>query len=194
MKQFLEYCATHPNDRVRFVASDMMLALHSDASYLSEPESKIRAAGHFFLGKQNNESFNNGAIMTLSKTIKHVMSSSSEAETSAIFYNCKSALPLRFSLEEMGNERTKTPVTTDNTTACVLIKKTMIPKRSKSYDTRFNFLKCRETQNQFDLIWRKGILKRVDYHRKRHPTHHYIRKRGEYVVDMPLTEKESSQQ
>ena len=85
VNQFLDYCATHPNDRVRFVASDMMLTLHSDASYLSEPESKSRAAGHFFLGKQHNESFNNGAIMTLSKIIKHVMSSASETETAAIF-------------------------------------------------------------------------------------------------------------
>ena len=93
MKQFLDYCATHPNAGVRFVASDMMLALHPDASYLSEPESKSRAAGHFFLGKQNNESFNNGSIMTISKIIKHVMSSASEAETTATFYNCKAALP-----------------------------------------------------------------------------------------------------
>ena len=67
VKQFLDYCATHPNAGVRYVASDMMLALHSYASYLSDPESKSRAAGHFFLGKQNNESFNNGEIMTLSK-------------------------------------------------------------------------------------------------------------------------------
>ena len=50
----MDYCATHPNAGVRFVASDMMLALHSDASYLSELESKSRAAGKNFLGKQNN--------------------------------------------------------------------------------------------------------------------------------------------
>ena len=136
VKQFLHYCPSHPNADVRFVASDMMLALHSDASYLSDPESKSRAAGHFFLGKQNNESFNNGAIMTLSKIIKHVMLSTSEAETAAIFYNCKAALPLIVSLEEMGHEQHKTHVITDSTTACGLIKKTMIPKRAKSYDMR----------------------------------------------------------
>ena len=94
----------------------------------------------------------------------------------------------------MGHEQHKTPVTTDNTTACGLTKKTMIPKHAKSYDMRFNFLKYRETQNQFDLIWRKGTLNRADYHSKRDLTHHYIRKRGEYVVDMPLTEKQASQQ
>ena len=130
--------------------------------YLSEPESKSRAAGHFFLGKQNNECFNNGAIMTLSKIIKHVMSSASEAETASIFYNCKAALPLRVSLEEMGHEQPKEPVTTDNTTSHGLIKKTMIPKRTKSYNMRFNFLKCREAQNQFDLVWRKEKINRAD--------------------------------
>ena len=45
----------------------------------------------------------------------------------------------------------------------------------------------REAQNHFDLVWRKGKLNRADYHSKRHPTHHYIRKRIEYVMDMPLT-------
>ena len=131
----------------------MNVALQSDASYLSEPESKITEAGHFLLGKQHDEGFNNGAIMTLSKIIKHVMSSASDAETAAIFYNCKVALSLRVSLEEMGHEQQKTPVTTDNTTACGLIKKTMIPKRAKSYYMRFTFLKCREAQNQFDLFF-----------------------------------------
>ena len=147
VNQFLDYFATHPNSGVRFVASDMMSVLHSDASYLSDPESKSRVAGYFFLGKQNNESFNDGAIMTLSKIVKHVISSASEAETATIFYNCKESLPLRVSLEEMGHEQPKTSVTTDNTIPYGLIKKTMIPKRAKSYNMRFNFLKCREAQN-----------------------------------------------
>ena len=124
------------------------------------------------MGKQDNESFKNGAIMTLSKIIKHVISSASEAETAAIFYNYKADMPLRVPLEEMGHEQQKTPVTTDNTTACGLIMKTMIPKCAKSYDMRFNFLKCREAQHQFEPIWRKGALNRADYHSKRHPTHH----------------------
>ena len=95
VKQFLDYCATHPNAGVRFVASDMIMALHSDASYLSER--------HFYLGMKNDEAFENGAILTLSKIIKHVMSSASEAETAALFYNYKAATPLRVTLQEMGH-------------------------------------------------------------------------------------------
>ena len=85
--------------------------------------------------------------MKLSKIIKHVMSSASKEETAKLFYNFKAALPLRVSLEEMGHEQTKTPVTTDNKTSCGIIKKTMTQKRAKSYDMRFIFLKCREAQN-----------------------------------------------
>ena len=183
--QFLDYCATHPNAGVRFVASDMELALHSDASYLSEPNSKSRAAGHHFLTKRNDESFNNGAILTLSKIIKHVMTSASEAETAALFYNCKAAAPLRVTLMEMGHPQARTQVTTDNSAAAGLIKKTMIPKAAKSYDMRFNYLKCRQAQKQFDIVWRRGKDNRADYHSKRHPIRHYVNKRHEYVVDMP---------
>ena len=186
VKHFLDYCTTHPNAGVRFVASDMILALHSDASYLSEPNSKSRAAGHFFLSKRNDESFNNGAILTLSKIIKHVMSSASEAETAALFYNCKAAAPLRVTLMEMGHPQGRTLVTTDNSAAQGLIKNTMIPKAAKSYDMRFNYLKCRQAQRQFNIIWRRGKNNRADYHTKRHPTKHYVNKRHDYGVDMPL--------
>ena len=94
--------------------------------------------------------------MTLLKIIKHVLSSTPEAETAAaIVLNCKAALPLRVSLKKMGRLQPKTPVTTDNTTAVSLIQKTMIPKKSKSNDMRFNWSKCRESQGQFDHMWRQ---------------------------------------
>jgi len=162
VKQLLDYCATHPNAGVRFVASDMIMALHSDASYLSEPEAKSRAAGHFYLGMKNDEAFDNGAILTLSKIIKHVMSSASEAETAALFYNCKTATLLRVTLQEMGHPQPKTPVTTDNSTEQGLVNKTIVPNAEKSYDMRFNYLKCRQAQHQFDFIWRRGRNNKAD--------------------------------
>ena len=143
MKHFKDYFTTHPDSGVRFVASDMILALHSDASYNSEPKSKSRAAENYYISKLNDEKFNNGTVLALSKIIKHVMTSALEAKVASLFYNYKSDIPLRISLEEMGHHQPKTPVTTDNTTAQGLIAKTMILKRAKSYDMIFNFLKCR---------------------------------------------------
>ena len=33
----LNYAATHPNAKIRYTTSDMILHIHSDASYLSKP-------------------------------------------------------------------------------------------------------------------------------------------------------------
>ena len=178
---FLDYCATHPDAIVRYHASDMILALHSDASHLSEPLSKSRAAGHHYLTNKSDRDLDNGAILTLSKIIKHVMGSAGESEVAALYYNCKSALPTKVCLEEMGHEQPKTPAITDNSTAAGLINKTMTPKRAKAYDQRFNWLKCREAQKQFALIWKSGKLNRADYHTKRHPVNVYREKREDSV-------------
>ena len=110
------------------------------------------------------------------------MGSAGESEVAALYYNCKSAIPLRTALEEMGHEQPKTPAVTDNSTAAGLINKTMTPKRAKAYDQRFNWLKCREAQKMFHLIWKSGKLNRADFHTKKHPIHVYQGKRGDYVA------------
>jgi len=83
----------------------MILAVHTDVSYLSELGGKSRATGHFYLTNRNDEDFNNGAILTLSSIIKHVMSSASEAELAALYYGCKQAAPICITLEEMGHPK-----------------------------------------------------------------------------------------
>lgn len=45
MYHFLDYCANHPNAPIRFQASDMILKIQSDASYLSETEVRSRIGG-----------------------------------------------------------------------------------------------------------------------------------------------------
>ena len=178
---FLDYCHTHPDARVRFVASDMILTLHSDCSFNSEPGSKSRAAGHWYLSKEGNHNLNNGTIMTLSKIIKFVMSSAGEGEAATSYMNCKAALSLRVALEEMGHPQPQTPVIMDNTSAVRLAQNTITPKRSKAYDARVNWLKCREAQKQFKLIWESGKKNKADYHSKIHTTHEYQHKRKEHV-------------
>ena len=179
---FLDYCATHPDAIIRYHASDMRLALHSDGSYLSEPDSKSRAAGHYYLTNKGTKDLNNGAILTLTKIIKHVMGSAGETEAASLYYNCKNAVPLRRALIEMGHPQPKTTVITDNSTAEDLINKTMTPRRAKTYDQRTNWLKCREAQKQFNIIWKSGKANRADYHSKTHPVSVYQNKRSDYVA------------
>jgi hypothetical protein len=47
--QLLDYLATQEDAVLYYHASDMVLAVHSDTSYLSEPKARSRAGGHFFL-------------------------------------------------------------------------------------------------------------------------------------------------
>ena len=161
----------------------MILVLHSDGSYNSEPDSKSRAGGHYYLTDKENYNLSNGAVLTLSKIIKYVMSSAGETEVASSYLNCKAALPLRIALEEMGHPQPKTPVIVDNTTAQGLIKGTMTPKKAKGYDMRAAWLKCRQAQRQFDLIWEPGKINRADYHSKTHPVHEYESKRGQFVIN-----------
>ena len=49
--QLLDYLALKPNTTIRFHALKTILNVHSDASYLSEPNAKNIIAGHFFLSK-----------------------------------------------------------------------------------------------------------------------------------------------
>jgi hypothetical protein len=51
--KLLNYCNTHPETKIRYNASDMILHIHSDASYLSENEAKSRAGGFFYMGRNN---------------------------------------------------------------------------------------------------------------------------------------------
>ena len=50
MGQMLDYLATNPDAKLRYYASDMILNIHSDASYLSERNGRSRASGHYFVG------------------------------------------------------------------------------------------------------------------------------------------------
>jgi hypothetical protein len=49
-KQLLDYLATYPDATIQFRASDMIMNVHSDASYLSEADACSRACGPFFMG------------------------------------------------------------------------------------------------------------------------------------------------
>ena len=121
--------------------------------------------------------------MTLSKIIKYVMSSAGETEAASSYLNCKAALPLRIALEEMGHPQPKTPVIVDNTSTLGLMTNKMTPKKSKQCDMRVNWLKCREAQKQFNLIWKPGTENKGDYHTKTHTERDYRNKRGPHVVN-----------
>ena len=175
--------ATHPRAAICYHASKMILAVHSDASYLSEPDSKSHVGGHYFLTEQESNAPNNGAILTLAAILKHVVSYASEGELAALFYNCKNAVPLLQTLEEMGHHQPKTIITTGKFTAYRLISNTMVPKASKAIDMRLNWLTCHHAQQQFGFQWKKGSANLADYHIKHHPIKHHEEICNTYVLE-----------
>ena len=124
MKHFLDYCATHPNATIRFQASDMILKIHSDASYLSETEARSRVGGYFFLGNKNETLQHNGPIHIIAKIIKNVVSLTAEVEIAGIYTCAIDTIPIRLYLEEMGHQQPPTDIITDNLTASGILNKT----------------------------------------------------------------------
>jgi len=186
-KKFLDYVATNPDAILTYRASDMVLGIHSDASYLSEPESKSRAGGHFFMS--NDTRFpptNNGAVLNIAQIIKAVMSSAAEAELGALYINAREAVPMRVTLWEMGHPQPPTPIQTDNTTALGVIMNNIQPRRTKAMDMRFHWLRCREAQQQFRWYWRAGPTNEGDYYTKHFCAAHHVHKRPEILTPVRI--------
>jgi hypothetical protein len=86
--QLLDYPAMHADAKIRFYASDMIMNIHSDVSYLSESKTLSRACGHFFMGwkPEDNQPIKlNGAFYTNSVILKFIVMSAAEAELGALF-------------------------------------------------------------------------------------------------------------
>jgi hypothetical protein len=167
--KLLNYCNTHPETKIRYHASDMILYIHSDASYLSEREAKSRAGGFFYMGSSADTSnkLANRAILIISTVLKHVMYLAVEAEIGAVFINTKEGAVLRTTLEKLGHPHPPTPLETDNTTATGYSNGTIKQKRTQVMDMRFYWIKDRVKQGQFNVYWGPGYQNLADYFTKK---------------------------
>ncbi len=71
--QFLDYAASQDDAIITYRGSNMKLAIHSDASYLSKPKACSQAGGHMFMAGMEEMPINNGAVLNISQIIKAVM-------------------------------------------------------------------------------------------------------------------------
>ncbi len=91
VNQFLDYMWMHPEPKISYRASDMILK-HSDASYLSAPKAQSCSGGYFFLGNilQDTEPiFTNDTIHITCTILKLNAASATEAELGALFLNAQ---------------------------------------------------------------------------------------------------------
>jgi hypothetical protein len=102
--QLLDYLSTQPDVTIRYHASDMILHIHSDASYLLVSNARIRLGGLFFLGNPPPDQDKlNGSILNVASVIKNVVASAAESEVGACFHNSQSGAPPRVTLNEVGH-------------------------------------------------------------------------------------------
>ena len=142
---FLDYAATNLSAIIQYKASNMILYIDSDASYLSEPRACSCTGGHYYLSSlptdpkkyPNLPPPENGPIYTECRILKHVVASTTKAEVGGLFHNGQTAVPLRITLHELGFAQPPTPIKIDNSAAKGIVTATVRQKRYKAMDMEF---------------------------------------------------------
>ena len=188
-KQLFDYLASQDKAILTYSASDMVLAVHSDAGYLNKLEAQSRAGGQFFLSSSAKIPTNNGAILNVAQMIKNVMSSAAEAKIGALYIMAWEAVYIRHILKEMGHKQLATPIQTDNSTAEGVINSKFQPKKNKAMDMWFYWLRNCETQEQFQFFWGAGKLNLADYWTKHHPAMHHKNVRTDFFTQKKVSDE-----
>ena len=115
-----------------------------------------------------------------------VLSSATEAEMGALFYNAKDAAWLHTTLHDLGHPQPPTPIQrTDNACAAGIVNHTVKQRWSKAIDMRFYWVCNRVQQKQFIVHWRPGSDNLADYFTKHHSPSHHRCMRDQYLLPPP---------
>ena len=112
----------------------MILAAHSDASYLSKPNTRSRSGAHIFVSKNDPIPRPNGPVISIAWVIKSVMASAAEAELASLFITAQEMVPLRNTLTEIGWPQPKLPIQVDNSRTTGYVNNTIVARRIKFFD------------------------------------------------------------
>jgi hypothetical protein len=169
--RLLSYCARYPNNKLVYHACDMVLYIQVDASYLSRPNARSVAGGIFYLGNHNKPEEINGLVHAFSTIIPAVMASVAEAEYGGLFLGGQDGEGIRNELTSIGYPQDATLMLCDNKCAVGISSDTIKPKRTKSIDMRFHWIRDRIRQGHFRVSWRKGENNLADFFTKALPVH-----------------------
>jgi hypothetical protein len=86
----LDYLATRPDATIHYYASDMILHIHSDVSYLSVSNTRSCIVGNNPPQKDDI----NGSILNTASVIKNIVVSAAESEAGEAFLNAQSGTPI----------------------------------------------------------------------------------------------------
>jgi hypothetical protein len=170
MYRLLGYVSKHRNIAIRYYASNMILQLLSDASYLCRPMARSVYGTFCYLGDPDTI---NGPIACASKMITSVLASVAEAELCGGFKIAQDAVWYRRILHDLGYPQPPTLLRMDNTVAIGLALGTINAKRSKAMDMRFFWIVDRIKQKQFIVDHIPGMWNLADHFTKPLPKHKF---------------------
>ena len=102
------------------------------------------------------------------------MASAAEVELAALFIMVQEMIPHHCqTFIEMGWPQPKLPIQTDNSTAARFTNKTIVEWQSKMMDMCFQWIRCQESQEQFQYCWDAGSKMWVHYYTKHHPDNYH---------------------
>jgi hypothetical protein len=128
--QLLNYLATQEDTVLSCHTSNMVLAVHSNARYLSKPKAGSRAGGHFFLSSNTTVPPNNGAVLNIAhmNMIKNVMSLAPDVGLAGLYIMACKAVYIRTMFKELGHKQPPMPLQTNNAMADAVINGKIQPK------------------------------------------------------------------
>jgi hypothetical protein len=183
--RILQYAAKYPDATILLKASDMQLRCHSDASYLSEANSRSRAGGILYLGDADTTAGVYGAIDYLSCIISTVVSSAAEAEYAALFLVGREAICANQTLTDLGFPQAATLIICDNQCAVGIANRSVKQKRSKAINMRYHWIRDQVDLEAVTIEWQPGAANLADFFTKNHPTKHHSEMRNIFVHDKP---------
>ena len=163
MYRLLGYVSKHRNMAIRYHASNMILQLLSDASYLCRPKARSVYGTYCYFGQPDRI---NGPIACASKMIGSVLASVAEAELCGGFKVAQDAVQYRRIANDLGYPQPPTLLRMDNTVAIGLAQGTINAKRSKAMDMRFFWIVDRVRRQQFNCYHIPGEWNIADFFTK----------------------------
>ncbi len=164
--RLLGYVAAHLNGQKIYRASDMVLRVLTDASYLSRPKAGSVAGSFHFLGMHEpTPVFINHPVSATQPTFW-------SSARSAARLNREAPMPQLESPRKNAAflpTQPPTPWYCDNEYAVGLASDTITPKMSKSMDMRFHCLRDRVRQGQFVIKYVPGLQNIADFFTKALP-------------------------
>ena len=97
------------------------------------------------------------------------------------FNNVKTDINMQPALIKLYHKQPEIPLKTENSTIEWFLNSGMKPKRSKTWDMKFQWLKDKEVLEKLTFYWYRSINNDTDYFTKHHPPIHHCQMRPRYI-------------